>query len=100
MTIENLSAAIAWAFTTGNTAYGPGFDSSEVIARYGEEDGGALIEKIQSLMEEAMRTDVDWTQYDLAGSQTYVASKLRENHPELTAEAADCFGRYFSFQNR
>ncbi|GAB4957611.1 hypothetical protein MAHJHV55_48170 [Mycobacterium avium subsp. hominissuis] len=78
----------------------PRFDSREVIARYGGEDGGALIEKIQSLMQEAMRMDVDWTKYDLAGSQAYVASRLRENHPELTPEAAECFGRYFSFQNR
>lgn len=100
MTIENFSDAITWAFTTGNTAYGPGFDSNEVIARYGEEDGGVLVEKIQSLMQEAMRTDVDWTKYDLSGSQSYVASRLREIHPELTAEAAECFGRYFSFQSR
>ncbi|GAB4963311.1 MULTISPECIES: hypothetical protein [Mycobacterium] len=100
MTIENFSGAVEGAFATGNSAYGPGFDSREVIARYGEEDGGALIEKIQSLMQEAMRMDVDWTKYDLAGSQANVASRLRENHPELTPEATEWFGRYFSFQNR
>jgi hypothetical protein len=100
MTIENFSDAVEWAFTTGNSAYGPGFDSSAVITRYGEEDGVALIEKIQSLMEEAMRMEVDWTKYDLAGSQAYVARRLQENHPELTAQAAEWFGRYFSFQNR
>lgn len=100
MTIENFSDAVEFAFTTGNTAYGPGFNSREVVARYGEEYGGALIEQIQSLMQEAMRMDIDWTKYDLAGSQAYVASKLRENHPELTPEAAECFGRYFTFQMR
>lgn len=100
MAIENISEAVEWAFATGNPAYGPGFDSREVIARYGEEDGGALIDKIQSLMAEAMRMEVDWTKYDLAGSQTYIETRLREAHPELTPEAAECFGRYFSFQNR
>jgi hypothetical protein len=45
-----------------------------------------------------MRIEVDWTKYDLAGSQAYVANRLRENHPELMQEAAEWFGRYFSFQ--
>lgn len=100
MAIESFSDAVEWAFTTGNSAYGPGFNDREVIACFGEEDGRALIEKIQSLMQEAMRTEIDWTKYDLAGSQAYVARRLRENHPELTPEAAEWFGRYFSFQNR
>lgn len=100
MTIENLSDAVEWAFTTGDPAYGPGFNNQEIIARYGHEDGSVLIDKLQSLTQEAMQIQVDWTRYDLAGSQSYVASRIRENHPELSLEATEWMGRYFSFQNR
>jgi len=81
--------------------YGSGYRSgrypNEVIAKWGADDGAAIISRIEELEHEAFATAPDWRVETLLEATHRVRSALREKHPELTDSAVQALGNYFAF---
>jgi hypothetical protein len=77
----------------------PGKNEDEFESYYGPSSDQAH-ERVSSILKEAMRIEPDWNRLSLNEAGDYVESVMRERHPELTPQALEAIGNYYTFLMR
>lgn len=93
---EDLSVAVVVFFGWGTRSW-PHALPEAVISRFGREQGGALVDRIEAIRREPWG-DVDWSSgLSLVDGVALAERRLVELHPELSQEAITAFGWDFGF---
>ncbi|GBG36577.1 hypothetical protein NJB14197_11420 [Mycobacterium montefiorense] len=77
----------------------PGKNEEEFNLHYGSAREYAH-EQVQLLLKEAMRIEPDWNRLTLNEAGDYIESVMQERHPDLTSEALEAIGNYYTFLMR
>jgi hypothetical protein len=96
---EELSAAVV-AFLGFGSSSSPQNDHSAIILQFGPQRAVFLDPQVVSLIAEIGAIPVDWSKYDLQMAGEMAKSKMRDLHPELTAEALSALEWKFTFDWR
>jgi hypothetical protein len=56
--------------------------------------------KVRSILDEAMKVDVDWTGRTLIEGGQFVKSVMADAHPELSQQALASIGHYYTYLMR
>jgi hypothetical protein len=78
----------------------PGKNDAEFETRYGSELATAAKENVQSILQEAMKVEPDWSRLSLNEAGDFVESVMRDRHPELSKEALTAIGNYYTYLMR
>ncbi len=55
---------------------------------------------VRLILDEAMQLKPDWNSMSLNDAGDYVESVMHERHPELSPEARECIGNYYTYRMR
>jgi hypothetical protein len=67
---------------------------------YGPALAPAARAKVRSILDEAIKVDVDWTDRSLLEGSIFVRSVVAHRHPELSEQALKSIGNYYSYLMR
>lgn len=56
--------------------------------------------QVRSMLDEAMKIDVDWTDRSLIEGGEFVKSVMADRHPELSQQALASIGHYYTYLMR
>ncbi|MCV7197423.1 hypothetical protein [Mycobacterium angelicum] len=77
----------------------PGKNDEEFHLFYGSASADAQ-ELVRRILNEAMQVEPDWNRLSLNEAGDYVESVMHERHPELTEEALEAIGNYYTYLMR
>lgn len=97
-TDEGLSVGLI-AYVSGGSRPWPTTDDEVLVDAVGEEVAIDLLPRLRAIVEEAFDVDVDWLS---SRREPYdqVQDAMRRSHPELSEEAIQALGRYWSYQTK
>jgi hypothetical protein len=77
----------------------PGKNEQEFNSFYGSASEQAL-QQVHSILKEAMQVEPDWARLSLNEAGDYVESVMHQRYPELTPQALEAIGNYYTFLMR
>ncbi|OBF53304.1 hypothetical protein A5787_06105 [Mycobacterium sp. 852002-50816_SCH5313054-b] len=77
----------------------PASNRGEFEARFGSA-AAAVMEQVRAILNEAMTVEPDWNRMQLNEAGDYVEAVMHDRHPNLTPEALEAIGNYYTFQMR
>lgn len=75
----------------------PGKNDEEFQAHFGADRATAALERVRVVLDEAIKIEPDWTRMSLNDAGDYVEAVMHERHPELSPEALEAIGNYFTY---
>jgi hypothetical protein len=85
------------AYVSGGSRPYPTRDDAALLDAVGEDTGIELLPRLHLLVDESEELSVEWFSISREPWQQ-VVDQMRARHPELTEEALDALGRYWSYQ--
>lgn len=77
----------------------PGKNEEEFNSHYASASG-YVREQVHLILSEAMKIEPDWSRLSLNEAGDYVESVMHERHPELTPNALEAIGNYYTYLMR
>ncbi|WP_245604791.1 hypothetical protein [Mycobacterium genavense] len=74
--------------------------NQEKFDSYYESASGTVRERVRAVLDEAMQIEPDWDRLSLNEVGDYVESVMHDRHPELTSNALEAIGNYYTFLMR
>lgn len=96
---EELSEAVVMVIGFG-TSNCPGEDYAPLAQRFGASRAPDMASRVEALLKELFRVEVDWSKHSLASGSDEARSVMARRHPELTDEALAALDWKFSFDWR
>ncbi len=72
-------------------------DRSRLIPRFGEVRAGEFELRVQSVLAELGRIEVNWAAHDLVSGSALARDAMHTRHPELSEHALDALAWKFSY---
>jgi hypothetical protein len=78
----------------------PGKNDEEFQAHFGADDATAALGQVRAILDEAIKIEPDWSRMSLNDASDYVEAVRHERHPELSRQALEAIGNYFTYLMR
>lgn len=75
----------------------PGKNDDEFQAHFGAEATPTALEQVRLILDEAIKIQPDWNRMSLNDAGDYVEAVMHERHPELSRQALEAIGNYFTY---
>lgn len=75
----------------------PGKNDEEFQAHFGTDGATAALEQVHVILDEAIKIQTDWSRMSLNDAGDYVEAVMHERRPELSRQALEAIGNYFTY---
>ena len=97
--LDDLCRAVA-EFLGFGIASSPQHNRERLAQAFGTKAGGELELRVNSLVDEVGRIEVDWSQHNLESAGRLARQTMRDRHPELCERALSALEWKFTFDWR